>query len=135
MCGKDVEDGSKDIQCDSDCMLCLHVQCACLTDNVYEVLANLNSSWKRKSCRKTKAASYTEGMNYILLTFAYWHTASSVPTARGLVSVGCHILTNDALNFIQILFENVLSSSVTCFISQWFTVYFLQLEVIWGRNF
>ena len=125
MRGKDVEDGTKDIQCDSDCMLCL-----------YEVLANLNiCSWERKSCRKTKAAFYTEGMNYILLTFTYWHTASSVPTARGLVSVGCHILTNDALNFIQILFENVLSSSVTCFISQWFTVYFLQLEVIQGRNF
>ena len=40
MHGKDVEDGTKDIRCDSDCMLCLYAQCVCLTDNVYEALAN-----------------------------------------------------------------------------------------------
>ena len=44
--------------------------------------------------------------------------ANSVPTARSLVSTGCHILTNNALHFIQILLEDVLSSFVTCFISQ-----------------
>ena len=54
MHGKDVEDVTKDIECDSDCTLCLHAQCTCLTENVFKVLASLDSIWERKSCRKTK---------------------------------------------------------------------------------
>ena len=54
MHGKDVEDGTKDIQCDSNCMLCLHAQCTCLTENVFKVLANSDTIWERKSCSKPK---------------------------------------------------------------------------------
>ena len=54
MFGKDVEDGNKDIQWDSDCMLCFDAQCICLTDNVYKALANSDSIWERKLCRKTE---------------------------------------------------------------------------------
>ena len=54
MRGKDAEDGTKDIQCDSDCLLCLHAQCVCPTNNIYEAVATLDSIWERKSCKKKK---------------------------------------------------------------------------------
>ena len=48
----DVEDGTKDIHSSNNCRLQFHAQYVCLTDNEYEALANSDSIWERKSCRK-----------------------------------------------------------------------------------
>ena len=54
ICGKDVKDGTKAIQCDSDCMLWFHAQCVHLTDDEYEALAELDSVWECTSCRNSE---------------------------------------------------------------------------------
>ena len=71
MGGKDVEDGTKDIQCNSDCMPCLHVQCICLTENVYEALANVDSILEHKSCRKPELSD--------LYSMVMWTLSISIP--------------------------------------------------------
>ena len=54
VCGKDVECGTKAIQCESDCMLWFHAQCIHLTDDEYEALTDSDSIWECTSCRNSE---------------------------------------------------------------------------------
>ena len=50
VCGKDVKDDDKAIQCESDCMLWFHAECANLADEEYDKLSWTDAIWECQAC-------------------------------------------------------------------------------------